>query len=468
MHERRVSTSPRLAARFLLRAVAVSVAILATGSIESAPGRFYSVRPCRVVDTRTSANGPALSAGTTRNFAVAGVCGVSPTALAVTVNATVTGATANGHIRLFPKGQALPNISTLNFTAGQTRANNAMPAVGSDGALSVYSGQASGSVHLIMDVSGYFDNPANNQPPRVTAGPSQTITLPATANLTGTVTDDGKPSATLTQTWSKVSGPGTVTFSAPNGLSTTATFSSAGTYVVRLTASDSLLSGSADVAVIAQSLLGEPHVGGQYHLGPVDFAETEWPNACAPSGGYLPTLRPGTGLGGEYLAGVSNTFAGGGAVCDSCIRITTQTGRSIVARVVTYGVTNGPNDLDVSPSVYQALNTGEYPRTMSWQFTACPDTGPMYYEFQTGANIDWTSFWVRNQKVPVTKVEVLSAKHTTFFELRRETDGTLNDDHGFGAGAFTLRITGMDGQVLTETIPSFSPGQLITSTQQFQ
>jgi hypothetical protein len=29
------------------------------------------------------------------------------------------------------------------------------------------------------------------------------------------------------------------------------------------------------------SLYGEVHAG-QYHLGPVDFAETEWHNACAP------------------------------------------------------------------------------------------------------------------------------------------------------------------------------------------
>ncbi len=53
-----------------------------------------------------------------------------------------------------------------------------------------------------------------------------------------------------------------------------------------------------------------------------------------------------------------------------------------------------------------------------------------------------------------------SANHANFFTLRRETDGTLNDDvGGFGAGPFTLRITGMDGQVLTETIPSFLPGR---------
>ena len=45
----------------------------------------------------------------------------------------------------------------------------------------------------------------------------------------------------LTTTWSRVSGPGTVTFSSPNALNTTASFSVAGTYVLRLSVSDSLL-----------------------------------------------------------------------------------------------------------------------------------------------------------------------------------------------------------------------------------
>ena len=90
-----------------------------------------------------------------------------------------------------------------------------------------------------------------NQAPVVNAGADQTITLPAVANLAGTVTDDGLPNppATVTKTWSKVSGPGTVTFGTPNALTTTATFSTAGGYVLRLTANDSALASSDDIAV---------------------------------------------------------------------------------------------------------------------------------------------------------------------------------------------------------------------------
>ena len=224
---------------------------------------------------------------------------------------------------------------------------------------------------------------------------------------------------------------------------------------------------SSDPVEPGDDLYGEEHQG-QYHLGPVDFAQTDWFNACNPEGGYAQSLREGTGLGGEYLAGVSNSFAQGGGICDSCIAITTATGRSIVARVVTYGATNDPGDIDVSPSVYETLDTGEYPREMTWQLAKCPDTGPLTLEFQTGANEWWTSFWVRNQRVPLESVEVKSQNHSAYYELRRETDGTLNDDAGFGAGEFTLRLTAVDGQVITLTFPGFSPGEIIVSDENFE
>jgi RHS repeat-associated protein/uncharacterized repeat protein (TIGR01451 family) len=110
--------------------------------------------------------------------------------------------------------------------------------------LTVNDSQLSASDELAVVV-----NPAN-QPPTVNAGPDQTVTLPDAANLSGSVTDDGLPEGkAVTVAWSKASGPGVVTFGSPNGTATTAAFSEAGTYVLRLTASDSALSRTDDVSV---------------------------------------------------------------------------------------------------------------------------------------------------------------------------------------------------------------------------
>jgi Calx-beta domain/PKD domain len=59
--------------------------------------------------------------------------------------------------------------------------------------------------------------------------------------LDGTITDDTYPvPASLTSTWSKVSGPGSVTFGNPALTDTTATLSQEGSYVTRLIADDTL------------------------------------------------------------------------------------------------------------------------------------------------------------------------------------------------------------------------------------
>ena len=88
-----------------------------------------------------------------------------------------------------------------------------------------------------------------NQPPVVNAGADQIITFPAAASLSGTVTDDGLPNNNLTVAWSKISGAGNVTFANPNSASTTASFTTSGVYVLRLTVSDGLLSTSDEISI---------------------------------------------------------------------------------------------------------------------------------------------------------------------------------------------------------------------------
>ena len=67
--------------------------------------------------------------------------------------------------------------------------------------------------------------------------------------LDATMFHDDQPSTALTTTWSKQSGPGTVTFADAAQPTTTATFSAAGSYVLRLTASDGVQITTMDVTV---------------------------------------------------------------------------------------------------------------------------------------------------------------------------------------------------------------------------
>jgi len=82
--------------------------------------------------------------------------------------------------------------------------------------------------------------------PTVSAGPNQTITLPATATLSGTASPGS--AGTLTTMWTS-SGPAVVTFGNASALSTTVTFSQSGTYVLTLTATSGTLNASSNVTI---------------------------------------------------------------------------------------------------------------------------------------------------------------------------------------------------------------------------
>jgi hypothetical protein len=91
---------------------------------------------------------------------VTGSCGIPVSAKAVSLNLTVTASSSDGVLTLYPSG-AVVNTSSINFAKAQTRGNNAVLPVSADGfgtltAQAVVGNGDSGTVHLIIDVNGYF------------------------------------------------------------------------------------------------------------------------------------------------------------------------------------------------------------------------------------------------------------------------------------------------------------------------
>lgn len=123
----------------------------------SGPTDLYTLEPCRLVDTRTAADGPELAAGETRTFQLTGTCGVPATAKALAVNVTVFNPTAPGHLRINPAGTLTTSTSAINFAPGLNRANNAQLALSPEGEVEVSCRMPSGSVHFLIDVTGYYE-----------------------------------------------------------------------------------------------------------------------------------------------------------------------------------------------------------------------------------------------------------------------------------------------------------------------
>jgi Matrixin len=124
---------------------------------------FFTLPPCRILDTRDpigAYGGPQLSSGLARIFAATGQCGIPSTAVALSLNITVVSPSGAGYLTLYPGGQSQPGTSNLNFSAGQTRANNAVLTLSNDVGRSFNAAAAvagNGTVHLLVDVNGYFE-----------------------------------------------------------------------------------------------------------------------------------------------------------------------------------------------------------------------------------------------------------------------------------------------------------------------
>ena len=130
---------------------------------QASPLDYFSVSPCRLLDTRQSGQGPALVSGVSRLVTVTGgSCGIPATASAIAVNITSVASTGGGNVKLYPGDGTAPPTSALNFAAGQTRANNGVfPLAGNgDGTLAILATvSGSGTVHVVLDVTGYFAVP---------------------------------------------------------------------------------------------------------------------------------------------------------------------------------------------------------------------------------------------------------------------------------------------------------------------
>ena len=137
-----------------------SIGRVQAGAPGSGPGAsFHPLAPGRALDSRTSLGGwgSPLPAGSDAagSLLIAGAGEVPLTATAVVANITVTDGTAGSFLSVYPTGWPAPTSSAINFAPGETIANQVTVPVGAGGRWSFRG--AAGTVHVIVDVVGYYD-----------------------------------------------------------------------------------------------------------------------------------------------------------------------------------------------------------------------------------------------------------------------------------------------------------------------
>jgi hypothetical protein len=126
----------------------------------AAASDFYTVTPCRILDTRNPAGplgGPALGPTVQRTFTAAGTCGIPAGAVAIAANVTTVNPTASGNLAAFPGNAFAMGTSISSMAAGHTRSDNAILELATDGTGTFGIVNSSPStIDVVVDVVGYF------------------------------------------------------------------------------------------------------------------------------------------------------------------------------------------------------------------------------------------------------------------------------------------------------------------------
>jgi hypothetical protein len=166
------------------------------------------------MDTRRGQGGTRMGPLSTLTLPVRGQAGVPAQASAVVLNVTSTEASALSFLTVWPSGTARPFASNLNPVPNKNVPNQVVAKIGANGAVDLFN--AAGSVHVVVDVAGWYDDgsPGTNgarffglEPRRVydtraanspSLGPGETRAVPLAGAGTGVPTNAVAVAANLT------------------------------------------------------------------------------------------------------------------------------------------------------------------------------------------------------------------------------------------------------------------------------
>lgn len=116
---------------------------------------YFALDPVRILDTRLS--GQSLNSGQSLDLDVVGTFQgevVPADATAVVLNITVTNTSTPGFLTVYPAGESLPEVSNVNWSSGETRANLGIIPIGPDHQIAIYNDL--GHTDVVLDLQGYF------------------------------------------------------------------------------------------------------------------------------------------------------------------------------------------------------------------------------------------------------------------------------------------------------------------------
>ncbi len=166
------------------------------------------------------------------------------------------------------------------------------------------------------------------------------------------------------------------------------------------------------------------------------------------------------------VAALSPTEYAEAAKCGACAELEGPNQKKVRVRIVDSCSGCGPEDIGVSPQVFESMGAGDLLKTsIRWRYITCPTQGPVRYRFKEDSSPYWVAIQVRNHVRPIQRLEW--DKGGTWVEVARQPYNYFVEPSGMGAGPLHLRITSTDGQKLEDTLPSVAAGTVVDGSSQF-
>jgi expansin (peptidoglycan-binding protein) len=182
---------------------------------------------------------------------------------------------------------------------------------------------------------------------------------------------------------------------------------------------------------------------------------------------------------GQYFGAMNSTEYANAAVCGACVEISRDDGRKVTVTIVDQcpQSTNPgcrPGHIDLSQQAflqvgsvnegYLGTGNGGVAGVISWRYVACPVTENVTFNVFQGSNPFFLQVVVEGTRYPIAKVEILV--NGVFTPMVRQSYNAWLLGQGAGAGPFSLRVTDVEGHVVTGQA-TLTPGTDQPTSSQF-
>jgi expansin (peptidoglycan-binding protein) len=162
------------------------------------------------------------------------------------------------------------------------------------------------------------------------------------------------------------------------------------------------------------------------------------------------------------VAAMNKPDYGNAVWCGACLAVTGPMGNTITVRVVDSCPGCSHGDLDLSETAFGMLSPLSAGRiAISWHEVPCDVSGPIAYNFQSGASQYYVAIQIRNSRYPIATIASGSD------QLAEQSYDYFVAASGLGVGPYDLRVTDERGQVLDDGSIALANGSSENGSGQF-